>query len=184
MANKPLGVDEDMLQTLSHENDTVDPVDVVSCGIDKLREEHNVLKDELADLCNLAKTVGQDESISNWSNSIEQLRSRIIRFMNQLDVHSLWEDQVLYPMVAGYTGRDMGPLAMLEYEHDLAKEHVRKFIEVTDLAGTLVNSQDAKEAASYLLQAYIVLNDHFRKEEEQLFPIAEQMLTDYEQFFS
>ncbi|MDF2924118.1 MAG: hypothetical protein K0R57_3032 [Paenibacillaceae bacterium] len=173
-----------MLQTLSYENETVDPVDVLSEGIDKLREEHDLLKHELMEFYGMAKVIGQDTHVTNWSGSIDNLRQKIIAFMNELDVHSEWEDDVLFPMVQDYTGKDMGHIAIMECEHELAKRNVRNFLEATERLAVPVSSQDAKEAASYLLQAYVILTDHFKKEEEVLFPIAEQMLTDFEQFFS
>lgn len=173
-----------MLQTLSREDQTVDTVNVLSAGIDQLREEHRALKSGLLEFYELAKAVGEDRQVSEWSGSIQILRRKITAFMEELDVHSDWEDHVLFPMVQDYTGRDMGAVAVIEHEHELAKQNVRKFLQAADRLSTPVNGAEAKEAASYLLQAHVILSDHFRKEEEVLFPIAEQMLTDFEQFFS
>jgi regulator of cell morphogenesis and NO signaling len=174
----------DMIQTLSREDQTVDTLDVLASGIDQLREEHVGLKQQLIELYQTAKSVGQDMSVKDWSGTIRNLRSKIEAFMVEMDVHSKWEDEVLFPMVQDYTGKDMGPVAVMEHEHELAKMNVNRFLESSGRFGSMVSSEEAREAASYLLQAYVILTDHFKKEEEVLFPIAEQMLTDIEQFFS
>jgi regulator of cell morphogenesis and NO signaling len=173
-----------MLQALSHEEQMVSTVDVLSAGIERLREEHRVLKHELMEFYGMAKVIGQDDQVTNWSVSLSNLRRKILAFMDAMDAHSEWEDLVLFPMVQEYTGKDMGPIAVMEHEQELAKQNVRRFLEAAEQLSVPVTCQDAKEAASFLLQAYIILTDHFTKEEEVLFPLAEQMLTDIEQFFS
>lgn len=173
-----------MMQALSHEDQTVNTLDVLSRGIEQLKEEHIGLKYKLMEFYGMAKVIGADEDVSNWSGSLDNLRRKITEFMGELDVHSEWEDQVLFPMVQEYTGKDMGPIAVMEYEHELAKQSVRRFLDAAGQLQVPVNCEAAKEAASHLLQAYVILNDHFTKEEEILFPLAEQMLTDIEQFFS
>lgn len=173
-----------MLEALSHDNQAVDMIDVLSSGIDRLREEHWLLKHELMEFYGMAKVIGQDDHVTNWSGSLENLQRKITGFMEELDVHSDWEDHVLFPMVQDYTGKDMSPMAALEHQHELAKQEVQRFLEAAERLAAPVSCQEAKEAASFLLQAYAILTDHFREEEEVLFPIAEQMLTDMEQFFS
>lgn len=172
-----------MMQALSREDQTVNTVDVLNEGIEQLREEHVVLKQKLMEFYNLAKEIGTNEEVTNWSASIEALSTKTKAFMTELDVHSIWEDQVLFPMVQEYTGKDMGPISVMEYEHELAKQNVRRFMDAASKLQAPVSAEEAKEAASFLLQAYVILTDHFKKEEEVLFPIAEQMLADIEQFF-
>lgn len=173
-----------MMQTLSHEDQTVDTLDVLTSGIEQLREEHLELKKKMAGFYDVAKTAGRDETVADWSGTLRELRLNIEAFMADMDSHSLWEDQVLFPMVQEYTGKDMGPVAVMEHEHELAKMNVQRFLDQTESLPETVGAEEAKEAASYLLQVYVILNDHFKKEEEVLFPLAEQMLTDIEQFFS
>lgn len=173
-----------MMETLSRVDQTVDTLEVLNSGIEQLREEHVVLKQRLLELYNVAKTIGQNPAVADWSPIIGELRGQTASFMVEMDVHSMWEDQVLFPMVQEYTGKDMGPVAVIEHEHELAKQNVRRFLETTERLTAPVGEEQAKEAASYLLQAYVILTDHFKKEEEVLFPMAEQMLADIEQFFS
>lgn len=173
-----------MLQTLSREEQVVSTVDVLGDGMDQLREEHELLKREMMELYGMAKVVGQDEDVLNWSVSLNHLRGKTIRFMEKMDAHSLWEDQVLFPMVRDYSGQELEQLNVLEEEHKLAHSHIMRFLELLEGAAAPVSSVKAKEAAACLLEAYAVLSGHFHKEEENLFPLAEQMLMDLEQFFS
>lgn len=173
-----------MMQTLSHEDQTVNTLDVLASGIEQLREEHAVLKEKMAGFYGIAKTVGRDPAVTDWGGTLRSLRVQIEAFMGEMELHSAWEDHILFPMVQEYTGKDMGPVAVMEHEHELAKQNVQRFLDIIGGLPASVGSEEAKEAASYLLQVYVILMDHFKKEEEVLFPLAEQMLTDIEQFFS
>lgn len=173
-----------MIQTLSREEQTVDMVEVLGSGLDRLKEEHLTLKHDLMELYGMARAVGLDDDVINWSGSMDNLRRKLTVFMNELDVHSEWEDHVLFPMVQEYSGEDMVYVSSLEADHERAKEQVHRFIEASSRLSAPVCCQQAREAAALLLDAYETLNSHFQKEEEVLFPIAEQMLTDMEQFFS
>lgn len=173
-----------MLQTLSREEQVVSTVDVLGDGMDQLRDEHELLKREMMELYGMAKVVGQNEDVLNWSVSLDCLRGKIIQFMEKMNAHSLWEDQVLFPMVRDYSGQKLEELTVLEQEHKLVHSHMMSFLHLMEGAAAPINSQKAKEAAACLLEAYTVLAGHFRKEEENLFPLAEQMLMDLEQFFT
>lgn len=173
-----------MLQTLSREEQVVSTVDVLGDGMEQLKEEHELLKREMMELYGMAKVVGQDEDVLNWSVSLNCLRGKTIQFVEKMDAHSLWEDQVLFPMVRDYSGQDLEQLMALEEEHKQAHGHIMRFLQILEGASAPVNSEKAKEAAASLLEAYNVLAGHFRNEEENLFPLAEQMLMDLEQFFS
>ncbi|MDF2937867.1 MAG: hemerythrin [Paenibacillaceae bacterium] len=173
-----------MLQSLSREEQVVSTVDVLGDGMDQLREEHELLKREMMELYGMAKVVGQDDDVLNWSVSLNYLRGKTIQFVEKMDAHSLWEDQVLFPMVRDYSGQELEHLNELEQEHKLAHGHIMSFLRMLESCSAPVNSGKAKEAAACLLEAYTVLSGHFHKEEENLFPLAEQMLTDLEQFFS
>jgi len=78
--------------------------------------------------------------------------------------------------MAKYIGRQMGPIAVMEYEHELAKQNLKKFLEAVEQLEGTADAGRAKEIASYALQAHAVLTDHFMKEENVLFPMAENML--------
>lgn len=173
-----------MLQTLSREEQVVSTVDVLGDGMDQLRDEHELLKREMMELYGMAKVVGQNEDVLNWSASLDCLRGKTIQFLEKMNAHSLWEDQVLFPMVRHYSGQKLEELTVLEQEHKLVYSHMMSFLHLMEGAAAPINSEKAQEAAACLLEAHTVLAGHFRKEEESLFPLAEQMLMDLEQFFT
>jgi regulator of cell morphogenesis and NO signaling len=80
-------------------------------------------------------------------------------------------------MMANYIGRDMGPIAVMEYEHNQAKAHISYFLEHTKTIAEDITLEKTKELAQHVINAYNILTDHFYKEENVLFPMAEQMLT-------
>ncbi|MNN90422.1 hypothetical protein D3C81_2083670 [compost metagenome] len=80
--------------------------------------------------------------------SLNHLRGKTIQFMEKMDAHSLWEDQVLFPMVRDYSGQELEHLNELEKEHKLAHGHIMSFLRMLEGAAAPVNSQKAKEAAA------------------------------------
>jgi regulator of cell morphogenesis and NO signaling len=105
------------------------------------------------------------------------LREQMAAFVRELDPHSEREEGALFPLMAKYIGRQVGPIAVMEYEHELAKNNLKTFGEAMEQVKEPVDAERAKKIASYALQAHAVLTDHFMKEENVLFPMAENMLS-------
>lgn len=169
---------------LSQVDQTVDTIEVLDSGVEQLREEHVVLQSKLTEFIRIAKSIKPDGDAAHSVGLYETLRQDILVYMEALNGHSEWEDKVLFPMIAEYTGKDMGPIAVMEKEHELAKQHVTRFLEAMENPQALTDGERNREAVSFLLQAHTILTDHFKKEEEWLFPLAEQMLADFELFFT
>ncbi|HWO96590.1 MAG TPA: hemerythrin domain-containing protein [Bacillus sp. (in: firmicutes)] len=145
-----------------------------------LKIEHGPLTAQMEKLHEASNIIGGDPSINNWVEQIKALKADVIMFVQQLDPHSEREEGVLFPMMAKYIGRETGPIAVMEYEHDQAKWHLKTFLEKTAHLNDEVKGNEAKALADLVNRAYFILTDHFSKEENVLFPMAERMLSNEE----
>lgn len=152
----------------------------LSPALARLKEEHIPLRAQMDEFYLLAKDIGGDEATSNWADALRHLNEKAQKFISELDPHSIREEDVLFVMMAKYIGREAGPIAVMEYEHDQAKKNLKQFTEKMAAIGETVDKAEAKDIASHLMNAYMILTEHFMKEENVLFPMAQQMLTDAE----
>lgn len=145
--------------------------------LQQLKAEHGPLRNQMDEYKALAGEIGQDESQHDWAQPLQALYEKVHQFMSQLDVHSRKEEDVLFVMMANYIGRHVGPIAVMEYEHDSAKTLLKSFLETAGSIDGPVAREQAIQIADTAIQAQAILTEHFMKEENVLFPMAEQMLT-------
>ena len=153
----------------------------IKCGSQQLKDEHGPLRAQMESFFIQAQEVGADNGVQNWKSAIEDLANVVSKFEAELGPHSDREDNTLFPMMANYIGREVGPIAVMEYEHEQAKFNLKKFMEAArGQLPEVLDTKQAKKIAAYAIQAYLILSDHFAKEENNIFPMAERMLTDDE----
>lgn len=148
------------------------PVEL-SKGLNQLKSEHPPLLAQLEGLFTLTQRIEEDEIEKNF----EELISKVNEFKEALDPHSEREEGVLFPMMGVYIGTTSGPIAVMEYEHDQAKAKIHEFLEKADSTQIV---EEKKNSAELVKDAYYILTEHFAKEENVLFPMAERMLSDVE----
>lgn len=148
----------------------------LSEGLAQLKGEHPPLIQMLNGLFELCQQI--DGGIDR-EQSFELLKEKVAAFIAELDPHSEREEGVLFPMMGKYIGTTSGPIAVMEYEHDRAKTLIGTFLEKANGGTELLDGQK-KELAGLIKDAYHTLVDHFNKEENVLFPMAERMLTNEE----
>ncbi|NWQ41371.1 hemerythrin domain-containing protein [Bacillus sp. EB106-08-02-XG196] len=149
------------------------PVEL-SKGLNQLKSEHPPLLAQLEGLFKLTKEIEED---STSDNTFAELIMKVNEFKAALDPHSEREEGVLFPMMGVYIGTTSGPIAVMEYEHDQAKAKIHEFLEKADSTQTV---EEKKNLAELVKNAYYILTEHFAKEENVLFPMAERMLSDDE----
>ncbi|MGA8942207.1 MAG: hemerythrin domain-containing protein [Thermoactinomyces sp.] len=145
-----------------------------------LKEQHVQLREQMEPLYQLALAIGEDDSVGDWREALKDLREKAVEFQRELDLHSQREDDFVFPAIARYIGRETGPIAVMEYEHETAKKNLEAFMKTTARMTEPVNKQQAKEIATFMCDCYLILSDHFLKEENVLFPMGERLLTDEE----
>ncbi|EZP77402.1 hemerythrin HHE cation binding domain-containing protein [Parageobacillus genomosp. 1] len=148
-------------------------------GLERLKQEHGPLRELKQRMFELAQAIGDEEG-QNWKERLLALRESVQSFVNELDPHSEREEGVLFPMMAQYIGRTSGPIAVMEYEHDQANQRLASFLTKTVELPETVNRESAVALANEVIDAYHILAEHFMKEENVLFPMAERLLSDEE----
>ncbi|WP_260871624.1 hemerythrin domain-containing protein [Bacillus sp. X1(2014)] len=145
----------------------------LSKGLKQLKGEHSPLLKQLDDMYELTQKIDQEIDIeTNFSALITSVKE----FKAALDPHSEREEGVLFPMMGVYIGTTSGPIAVMEYEHDQAKSKIGEFLRNAENKPRSI--EEKKKAAQLVQSAYFILTEHFSKEENVLFPMAERMLTD------
>ena len=81
-----------------------------------------------------------------------------------LEEHARIEDEILFPALESHLGRQAGPLAVMDAEHE----------EIRHLLAEVAQGDDDVDA---MVSRFIDLaREHFAKEDQVLFPLAEQLL--------
>jgi regulator of cell morphogenesis and NO signaling len=149
----------------------------LSPGLQQLKSEHIPLLSKMEGLLALCTKVENGE---NSGENFKKLRPAVLEFFAELDPHSEREEGVLFEMMAVYIGRESGPIAVMEYEHNQAKTLIKSFLESTENGYDSHSEEKVQEDTILVKQATYTLQDHFSKEENVLFPMAERMLKEEE----
>lgn len=157
--------------------------------VDRLKEEHAVMQIQLKEIRATAGSLYTLENCAEGACKLIELRERIMILVEDLDRHSQWEEQELFPQLQSYFNRYMMPsitpsIWVMEKDHELAKQFVQSFIDGVNDMGSPIDKIFLKEMASQLVQACLILMEHFTLEEELVFPLADQLLTDIDYLFS
>ncbi|ULT58391.1 hemerythrin domain-containing protein [Neobacillus drentensis] len=147
----------------------------LSEGLARLKGEHPALRAQMEGLYRLTQKMDQE---INVEANFKELIIKVKEFKGALDPHSEREEGVLFPMMGVYIGTTSGPIAVMEYEHDQAKSNIGAFLQKAEVGES--TTEEMKKIAELVQNAYFILTDHFNKEENVLFPMAERMLSDEE----
>ncbi|WP_416151292.1 hemerythrin domain-containing protein [Salipaludibacillus sp. HK11] len=140
-------------------------------ALTELLEEHPSLRQQMDQFKQTAMQIKQN---GKGNMNLESLYQQMRRFKVDIDLHSAKEEDGLFEMMVSHIGREGGPIAVMEEEHRLAKDHLGSFFKKYSRN---VSEGLAIELAQHVLIVYQTLTDHFMKEEQILFPMAEQMLS-------
>jgi hemerythrin-like domain-containing protein len=146
-------------------------------GLQQLKNEHPPL---LLMLDVLLETCQQIERMESARETMfTELTQKVITFFQDLELHSEREEGVLFSMMEKYIGRESGPIAVMEYEHDQAKGFIGTFLKAAQSSDTYTD-EEMMELTGLIKNAYYTLVDHFAKEENVLFPMAQNFFTEEE----
>ncbi|WKZ42685.1 MAG: hemerythrin domain-containing protein [Anaerolineales bacterium] len=102
--------------------------------------------------------------------SLSALQQRIVLFASTLESHASIEDELLFNALEPHLGIQGGPLTVMRIEHD----------QITDLLGKIESASDLASARALTAQMIQVTRGHFQKEEQALFRMARQFLSEDE----
>lgn len=142
------------------------------------------LKDEHVDLLKMLDALNEaGESLVNQNTDLEtnfqQLTNDLQVFYKDLRPHSEKEEEVLFKMMSKYLPESGGPIEVMEEEHNRARGLIHKYLDEVD-SGNELTDKTMKQLAQSVVQVHTILTDHFAKEENVLFPMAERMFSDAE----
>ncbi len=131
-----------------------------------LREEHRVIERALAALETAVERLEAGRAVPQ--EVLEGLLDFVRGFAD--GCHHRKEEGVLFPYLeARGLPRDEGPLGVMLAEHDVGRRHVKAMAEAVE----------QEETATFVAhaRAYMdLLHDHIAKEDNVLFPMAEQLV--------
>lgn len=147
----------------------------------RLIKEHGPLREMMDEFHELALQIGK-EADEDSKEPLKTLHEKVNAFIRDLDPHSRREEDVLFKMMEKYIGRQGGPILVMEYEHEQAKQNLAYFNKKMEQVSGQdpITAQEAKAVAQFAIQAHAILTMHFLKEESVLFPMAQQMLNEEE----
>ena len=134
-----------------------------------LGEEHRrvwPLLDNLASIAESLSPGSADEA------SIRRCAEAVQKIEDELDIHLLREEKILFPPLEAFLPRDSGPLAVMLAEHEDLRSDKAKMKEL--LTAGPGASASLRETA---LRFVSVLKAHIQKEDNILFPMAEMHLS-------
>jgi regulator of cell morphogenesis and NO signaling len=147
-----------------------------SAPLQRLVDEHVSLRIEMDLFYEITEEI---EYVSGQAviEHFAELHKRISSFSDALKQHSRKEDDGLFPILAGHLAPSDRTIEAMEFEHEKAEQHLQDFIAEAEQARDLMCEDEAKSIAVNAVQAYATLTQHFAKEEKQLFPLAEKLLS-------
>lgn len=146
----------------------------ISDPIEELIAEHREVIGELEVLELHLRQLEKKTSLEKADE--DKLKEWLENFEKHIHIHIDKEDHVLFTALEKYIPRNSGPLAVMEIEHRGVELHIEKLQKgikegIVLQPGTLNEFCDNGFAMIDLLQA------HLGKEEQILFPMANQVLT-------
>jgi len=144
--------------------------------LQQLKQEHIPLRIAMDAFHATAETLLIDPGTAR-NDSFAALYGQVADFTEQLKKHSRKEDDGLFPLMAKYIGSVVGPIAVMTYEHEQAEQNLQRFLDAAGERESGSENEDAATIVGYAVQAYSILTQHFNKEEQVLFPMAENILS-------
>ncbi|MFC4388942.1 hemerythrin domain-containing protein [Gracilibacillus marinus] len=148
-------------------------------AIQQLINEHQLLRNEINACFDLTEEIEIAEEKEAISYFLE-LYQLLLSFSKNLTAHSLIEEEGLFPMISAYLGEGDTTIEQMEIEHQKAENFLAMFFQETEQELDKLDELIAQSLTVYVVQAYDTLMQHFSKEEKQLFPLGEKILSDRE----
>lgn len=149
---------------------------VLSSPLQQLKDEHKSLRAIMDRYYDITEEI-EFHSGPAVIQLFTQLYDQVSDFSNKLKVHSIREEEGLFPMMTRCLGENDRTIEVMEVEHEKAEKHLNDFLREADLAGSSLDENDAQYITVYAVQAYTTLTQHFLKEEKIIFPLAEKILS-------
>jgi hemerythrin-like domain-containing protein len=150
----------------------------LSESLERLRREHNELKQVLQEMETQARQVEQEPEKALSMKILLDLRLWTLAFREELERHSNWEEKELFPFLNQYFKSKKSPVMnpsfwALEKDHELADEYMQSFLRAVHALKANPEAMRLNQAAAYLVHACRILKEHLDKEELLIVPMTE-----------
>lgn len=158
-------------------------------AVERLQEEREGLMNEMKSIYIEALEVGRNAGCDNVFHLLADLRARTEAFVSNLDKYLEWEDEDLFPLVDDYFHKRPGPSITpsywgLEKDREMGMLFIQSFLDLKVKEHNEESHTKIKHATSHMAQACLIMQEYFRLEAELLFPLADEILTDIDYFYS
>jgi len=145
------------------------------------KEEHQQMRGQLTEIRKTAATLYSLEDCSIGMCRLIELQDSILLLIEDLEQHSEWEEQELFPRLYTYvhptTALSMTrSITVLEQDHDLAKRVVQSYVDGVNNMKVPIDVEFLQLMTSELVTACLILLKHITLEEELVYPLTDQIL--------
>lgn len=153
--------------------------------VERLQTEHAQMRGRLTEIRVMAVSLYSLQDCSVGMCKLIELQDRILCLVEDLEQHSEWEERELFPLLQSYFHRAKAfsiarSIIVLEQDHDLAKEVVRSYVDGVNAMKVPIDLEFLHFMTTELIKACLLLLKHFSLEEEFVYPLVEQILTESE----
>ncbi|MDF2651912.1 MAG: hypothetical protein K0Q73_7717 [Paenibacillus sp.] len=141
-------------------------------------EDHNKWKEKVHGFDTKLKNNPIDFQSDDWSDALRGLKQESLVLMKELDRYLEEEERSIFPAAKLYTCGKIGPVSALEQDHLLAKHFYEMFLEQASSAAAYLDRGAAEDALSCLKQVLMIVSEHFRIEEQTVFPSKERIMAE------
>lgn len=149
---------------------------VLSAPLQQLKDEHVSLQVDMDLFYGITEEI-EFESGPAVVELFAKLCEQVSAFTDKLRAHSKREEEGLFPMMARRLGEKDRTIEVMEFEHEKAEHHLQDFLTEANKKASTIDENDVQWITVYAVQAHATLTQHFAKEEKQLFPLAENILS-------
>ncbi|MEW6187003.1 MAG: hemerythrin domain-containing protein [Thermodesulfobacteriota bacterium] len=155
--------------------------------IEILMDEHQVILKVLGSMETMINALEKGERVER--DTVKKYAEFLRNFADKCH-HGKEEDRLFVKMNDFGIPRGDGPLAVMLYEHDAGRAHVRALLAIGEKSGPLT-SEERKEVIEHARDFSDLLQNHIMKEDRILYPMAEKAIPgqeleklydDFEQF--
>ncbi|NQX67525.1 hemerythrin domain-containing protein [Paenibacillus alba] len=170
----------DRLSIRTNRETTLDP-SYFPMLVERLKEEHLQMREQLTEIRTMAASLYSLVDCSIGMCKLIELQDRILYLVEELEQHSEWEEQDLFPQLQAYLNGAMAlsfsrSITVLEQDHDLAKRVVQAFVDGVNAMKVPIDMEFLHLMASELMTACLILLKHFTLEEELVYPLIDPIV--------
>jgi len=140
---------------------------------ENLIKEHQEINELLEIMSKIAAKIKSKDVF--YPNDVEEIIDYLIIIIDKS--HHGKEDEVFYPeLISTGISKEAEPLSLINYEHTLAKRYLK------EISSCVVNCKIGNDFSGELLadsltNYVVVIQNHIKREEEFVFPIANEVLS-------